>query len=52
MMWQGIRIKPGEIPRVFGRDFIIERTEPKDFTIRRTLLRHKITAHWYWLRRR
>jgi hypothetical protein len=29
MTWQGIRIKPGEIPQVFGRDFIIERTSPK-----------------------
>jgi SAM-dependent methyltransferase len=52
MMSQGIRIKPGEIPQAFGRDFIIERTKPKDFIIRRNLLRHKITAHWYWLRRR
>lgn len=52
MMWEGIRIKPGEIPDAFGGDFTIERTEPKNFTINRMKLRHTIPAHWYWLRRR
>ena len=52
MMWQGIRLKPGEIPQAFGRDFIIERTKPKDFIIKRKMLRHTITAEWYWVRRR
>lgn len=47
MMWQGIRLKPGEIPEAFGRDFIIERTKAKDFIIKRKMLRHTITAHWY-----
>lgn len=52
MMWQGIRLKPGEIPQAFDRDFIIERTKAKDFIIKRKMLRQTITAHWYWLRRR
>jgi SAM-dependent methyltransferase len=52
MMWEGIRLRPGEIPEAFGRDFIIERTEAKDFTIKRKMLRHNVTAHWYWLLRR
>lgn len=52
MMWEGIRLKPGEIPDAFTPYFDIERTEPKDFVIRRKLLRHTIPAHWYQLRRR
>lgn len=52
MMWEGIRMKPGEIPEVFSPYFDIERIERKDFAIRRKLLRHNITGHWYWLRRR
>jgi SAM-dependent methyltransferase len=52
MMWQGVRLKPGEIPDAFHHDFDIERTEPKSFTINRKLLRHTITGYWYWLRRR
>jgi hypothetical protein len=52
MMWQGIRLKPGEIPQAFSRDFIIERTKAKDFIIKRKMLRHTINADWYWLRRR
>lgn len=52
MMWQGIRIKPGEIPAVFEKDFIIERIEPKGFTFNRGPIRRTIDAHWYWLRRR
>ena len=51
MMWEGIGLRPGEIPEAFGRDFIIERTEAKDFHIKRKMLRHTVTAHWYWLRR-
>jgi len=52
MMWEGIGIKPGEIAEAFSRDFTIERSEPKTFTVNRMKLRHTITAHWYWLRRR
>lgn len=52
VMWQGVRITPGEIPAVFERDFIIESVHRKDFPIRRFLVRHTITAHWYQLRRR
>ncbi|RDH74708.1 class I SAM-dependent methyltransferase [Mycolicibacterium moriokaense] len=52
MMWQGIRIKPGEIPAAFDSSFRIEKTVPKGFSIRRGLARHTIDAHWYYLRRR
>ena len=52
VMWEGIRIKPGEIPDAFNHDFIIESTQRKDFPINRKLLRHNITAHLYQLRRR
>jgi cyclopropane fatty-acyl-phospholipid synthase-like methyltransferase len=52
MMWEGIRIKAGEITEAFSRDFIIERIQPKDFTVERWKLRHCVPAHWYWLRRR
>ena len=30
--WEGIRIKPGEIPAAFNRDFVIESVQRKDFT--------------------
>jgi len=33
-------------------DFVIESAHRKDFPIKRMLLRHNITAHWYQLRRR
>lgn len=52
LMWQGIGLKPGEIPEVFGRDFIMEDSKPKDFIIRRKLLRRSISGTWYRLRRR
>ncbi len=52
LMWQGIGLKPGEIPDAFGHDFVIEDSKPKDFVIKRKLLRHKVDGHFYWLRRR
>ncbi|AOW93732.1 hypothetical protein BFN03_16680 [Rhodococcus sp. WMMA185] len=52
MMWEGIRIKHGEIADVFSRDFVVERTEPKDFVIKRLVFSHAIGGTWYWLRRR
>ncbi len=52
MMWEGIRIAPGEIPEVFNPYFTIEGIESKDFTVNRRLLHHTIAAQWYWLRRR
>lgn len=52
VMWQGIRLRPGEIPAAFERDFVIESVHRKDSPIRRTVLRHTITGHWYQLRRR
>jgi hypothetical protein len=30
MMWEGIHIKPGEIPDAFSPNFSIERTEPEN----------------------
>ncbi len=52
MMWQGIRIKPGEIPDVFGSEFIVESIKPKDFVIKRAFLKKTIPGQWYQLRRR
>ncbi len=52
MMWQGIRLKTGEIPEAFDSAFAIEATKPKDFVISRGFLRKTIAGHWYWLRRR
>jgi SAM-dependent methyltransferase len=52
VMWEGIRITPGQIPAAFERDFVIESMHRKDFPIKRMLVRHTITAHWYQLRRR
>ncbi|MCW1959675.1 MAG: class I SAM-dependent methyltransferase [Mycobacterium sp.] len=52
VMWQGIRIKPGEIPDAFGAEFTVESITPKDFVIRRAFLRKTIPGQWYRLRRR
>lgn len=52
MMWQGIRLKSGEIPEAFGSTFVVEGTKPKKFDINRAFLRKTIPGHWYWLRRR
>lgn len=52
VMWEGIRIAPGEIPAAFARDFVVESVHRKDFPIKRFLVRRTITAHWYRLRRR
>lgn len=52
VMWEGIRISPGEIPAAFETDFVVESVHRKDFPIKRFLVRHTITAHWYRLRRR
>lgn len=52
MMWQGIRIKPGEIPDAFGAEFTVEGVKPKDFVITRGFFRRTIPGQWYWLRRR
>lgn len=52
VMWEGIRMKAGEIRDAFNRDFVIESVRRKDFSVRRKLVRHTITAHWYQLRRR
>lgn len=52
MMWEGIHIKRGEISDVFSRDFVVERSEPKDFIVKRLMFRHAIAGTWYRLRRR
>ena len=52
MMWQGIRIEPGEIPDAFSANFIIESVKPKDFTINRKIISKTIPGQWYLLRRR
>lgn len=52
VMWEGIGIKPGEIPAAFERDFDIEDIQPRDFHIKRNLINRRITGHWYQLRRR
>lgn len=52
LMWQGIGLKPGEIPDAFGRDFVIEGSKAKDFVIKRKLLSRNVSGCWYWMRRR
>lgn len=52
LMWQGIGLKPGEIPDAFGRDFVIEASKPKDFVIKRKFFSRKVAGQWYWMRRR
>lgn len=52
LMWQGIRIKPGEIPDAFGPEFTVESIKPRDFVIKRAFLRKTIPGQWYQLRRR
>lgn len=52
LMWQGIGLKPGEIPDAFGHDFIIEDSKPKDFLIKRKLFSRRVDGQWYRLRRR
>ena len=52
LMWQGIGLKPGEIPDAFGRDFVIEASKAKDFVIKRKFFSRKVAGQWYWMRRR
>lgn len=52
LMWQGIGLKPGEIPEAFGRDFMVEGSKAKEFVIRRKMFSRKVAGQWYWLRRR
>lgn len=52
MMWQGIRIKAGEIPAAFGAAFTIDEIKAKDFIIKRALIRKTIAGQWYLLHRR
>ena len=52
LMWQGIGLKPGEIPEAFSRDFIVEDSKPKDFVIERKLFSRNVDGQWYRLRRR
>jgi SAM-dependent methyltransferase len=52
LMWQGIGLKPGEIPDVFSRYFVIEDSKPKEFVIKRKFFSRRVNGRWYWLRRR
>ena len=52
VMWEGFGVKPGEIPAVFDHAFAVDDIAPRDFHIRRKLLSHRVTGHWYRLRRR
>lgn len=52
LMWQGIRIKQGEIADAFGSEFTVESITPKDFAIKRAFVRKTIPGQWYQLRRR
>ena len=52
MMWEGIRMRPDDIPNRFGNDFIVERVHEKNFTIDRLARRFSVKGSWYSLRRR
>lgn len=52
MMWQGIRLRAGEIPAAFGSAFTIDETKAKDFIIERAMIRKTIPGQWYLLHRR
>jgi SAM-dependent methyltransferase len=52
LMWEGIRLKPDEIPQRFSTDFVVERITEKDFVGKRFGRQFTIDAHWYQLRRK
>jgi SAM-dependent methyltransferase len=52
LMWEGIRLKPDEIPQRFGADFDVELVTDKDFVGKRFGRQFNIDAHWYQLRRK
>lgn len=52
VMWEGIRMRPGEVGERFSTDFTMERTVNKKFVVKRFGRRFTIDkAHWYQLRR-
>lgn len=48
----GMKMQANEIANRFGKDFIIEQIEVRDFVVERLKRRLKVKANWYWLRRR
>jgi SAM-dependent methyltransferase len=52
LMWEGIRLRPNEIPERFGADFDVERITDKEFVGKRFGRQFTIDAHWYQLRRK
>ncbi len=52
LMWEGIRLRPNEIPERFSADFAVEQITEKDFVTKRFGRQITIDAHWYRLRRK
>lgn len=52
LMWEGIRIRPDEIPERFSAEFTIEENTDKTFVVKRFGRQIDINAHWYRLRRK
>jgi len=52
LMWEGIRLRPNEIPERFSVDFVVEQITDKDFVTKRFGRQISIDAHWYRLRRK
>jgi len=51
LMWEGIRLRPNEIPERFSADFVVEQIREKDFVAKRFGRQINIDGHWYRLRR-
>ncbi len=52
LMWEGIRLRPNEIPERFSADFAVEQITEKNFVTKRFGRQITIDAHWYRLRRK
>ena len=62
MMWEvseqmpgiprSIKVPVNQITDLFGKDFVMERVEEKDFIVERMKRRFQLKANWYWLRRK
>ncbi len=62
MMWEvseqmpgiprSIKVPVNEIADRFGKEFVIERVEEKEFVVERMKRGWKLKANWYWLRRK
>jgi SAM-dependent methyltransferase len=47
-----IKVPVNQITDLFGKDFVMERVEEKDFIVERMKRRFQMKANWYWLRRK